>query len=93
MIFFAWSAMSGFVSFNCIKLCSIHIPPLYLNALPIMSEMTKEELEFEINILSENIKVLIILGHEVGEYRNKLTEYREKLLLLTRAESNANQAE
>jgi len=55
--------------------------------------MTKEELEFEINILSENIKVLIILGHEWVSTATNLQSTGEKLLLLTRAESNANQAE
>ena len=86
--------MSGFVSFNCINFCNIHnsvaLPECVLQ---IMYEMTKEELEFEVDMLSQNISVLIGLGYDAEESRKKLTEYREKLLLLTRTENNANQAE
>jgi hypothetical protein len=54
-----------------------------------MREMTKEELELEIDILSDNINVLIGLGHEASEPRKKLAEYRSQLRSLSYAEDSA----
>ena len=67
------------------------MPPLNLNALLIMSEMTKEELELEIDMLTNNIRVLVSLGCEVSEPRKKLAEYRLKLLSLTRTKRDTDQ--
>ena len=57
-----------------------------------MIEMTKEELEIEIDKLVKNISGLICLGHEVSEPLKKLTECRSELLSLTHTERNTNQA-
>lgn len=58
-----------------------------------MDEMTKEELELAIDMLVNNIRVLIGLGHDMSEHRKRLAEYRVKLLSLTHTERNSNQAE
>ena len=47
-----------------------------------MIELTKEELEFEIGVLANNIEVLAALGHETNKPSQRLAELTSKLLSL-----------
>lgn len=82
----------GVIAEKLIWLCADQDSCYFQKNWLIMREMTKEELELEIEMLSENIKVLIGLGYEVSGSLKTLAEYREKLLSLTRTDGNTNQA-
>jgi hypothetical protein len=54
-----------------------------------MSELTKKELELEINVLSQNIEAYQSLGGDVREYRNQLALFHSQLAALYEAEAKA----
>lgn len=54
-----------------------------------MRELTKEELEFEIAMISKNIYVLKALGVDIREPEKRLALYRAQLLAIIQAEHNA----
>ena len=56
-----------------------------------MSKKTKEELERDIGILSDNINMHLRFGHDAMEHIKKLEDLHSKMLKLINADKNPKQ--